>query len=213
MQNYYNRRAHEYEAIYATPDPTRRAELAEIEVEIETLVEGKRVLEIACGTGYWTAIAARTALHVTAIDASDEMLDIARAKEYPPGCVTFLHGDAYDLAPVPGVFNAAVANFWFSHIHHARIDDFLVGLQERLQPGSLVFMADNVYIPGVGGELVQPTGSDDTYKLRTLSDGSQHMVLKNYYNEEQLKAIVAPTGTSVQLHMGAAYWWCAYTTP
>jgi 2-polyprenyl-3-methyl-5-hydroxy-6-metoxy-1,4-benzoquinol methylase len=213
MQDYYNRRAHEYEAIYAIPDPTRRAELAEIEIEIDLLVEGRNVLEVACGTGYWTAIAARTALNVTAIDASDEMLEIARAKEYPPGRVTFLHGDAYDLASVPGVFNAAIANFWFSHIPHARISHFLDGLHKRLEPGSPVFMADNIYMPGVGGELVRPTGSDDTYKLRTLSDGSRHMVLKNYYNEEELKAILAPAGTEVQIHMGSAYWWCAYTTP
>jgi ubiquinone/menaquinone biosynthesis C-methylase UbiE len=212
MQDYYNRRAHEYEVIYATTDPVRRAELDALETEIERLVAGKRVLEIACGTGYWTAIAARSAHHVTALDASGEMLEIARAREYPPGRVTFTRGDAYDLAAVPGVFDSALANFWFSHIPRARIGDFLEGLARKLQPASLVVMADNVYVPGVGGELVHPPGSDDTYKLRTLSDGSQHLVLKNYFDEHRLRAVIAPHASDLRVQLGAAYWWCAYIT-
>ena len=213
MQEYYNRRAGEYEAIYATSDPTRRAELTGIEAEVKTLLAGKRVLEIACGTGYWTAVAARTALHITATDASHEMLEIASAKALPPGIVTLLHGDAYDLASIPGEFDAAFANFWFSHIPRARLGDFLAKLQGKLLPGSLVFMADNVYVPGVGGELVHPPGSADSYKIRTLSDGSQHRILKNYYAEGELREILTPFAADLHVHVGSAYWWCAYTTP
>lgn len=214
MQEYYNRRASEYEAIYyATTDPTRQAELAVIEKKIESLVAGRRVLEIACGTGYWTRIAARVARHVTAVDASAEMLEIARNKNLPSDRVTLLSGDAYNLTEIPGVFDAALANFWFSHVLRSRIADFLVGVQSKLRPGSTVIMADNVYMPGVGGELVRPAESEDTFKLRTLSDGSQHLILKNYFDEEQLRAILSPFASQLEVHVGAAYWWCGYLTP
>ena len=44
---------------------------------------------------------------------------------------------------------------------------------------TIVFVADNVYVPGIGGELVRKSSSADTFKLRELGDGSKHEVLKN----------------------------------
>ncbi len=213
MQEYYNRRAREYEAIYATDDPTRRAELAAIAAQVASLLAGRRVFEVACGTGYWTTIIAKAASNVTATDASKEMLEIASSKALPPNRVTFLTADAYDLASVPGKFDAALANFWLSHVPRARIDEFLTGLGARLEPGSVVFMADNMYMPGVGGELVSTPGHPDTFKLRTLADGSQHLVLKNYYDEGQLRTLLNSYASDLRVHMGTAYWWCSYSKP
>jgi SAM-dependent methyltransferase len=210
MQDYYNRRAGEYELIYSTDDQDRQAELAAIESQIVGRLAGKRVLEIACGTGYWTAIAARSARHVTAVDSSEEMLAVARSKQLPRERVTLLKGDAYALEGIPGEFDAALANFWLSHVPRARIATFLTGLHAGLTPAALVFLADNVHVSGVGGELIEPEGSPDTFKLRTLSDGSQHLIIKNYYDEKQLRKILAPVALNLEIRIGRAYWWCVY---
>src|SRR5438874_1072315 len=115
---YGNRHALEYEQIYHRDEPVRQAELAAMSDAIKAKFTGRRVLEVACGTGYWTAILAPVAGYIAGVDASQAMLEIARAKQLPTGKVDFLLGDAYALDNVPGDFNAALANFWLSHIPH-----------------------------------------------------------------------------------------------
>jgi SAM-dependent methyltransferase len=213
LQAYYDRRAREYEQVYYRDDPLRQGELQAIAAAVRETFAGRRVLEVACGTGYWTAVLAATARHVVAIDASPEMLAIARAKGLPPEKVEFRAGDAYALEEVPGEFEAGLANFWLSHVPKARIDAFLLGFHKRLGSGATVFMADNSYLPGVGGELVVRPGIADTFKLRTLADGSQYEVLKNYYDADQLQRLLAPWASELQVHAGPCYWWVSYPVP
>jgi SAM-dependent methyltransferase len=173
LGQYYSRRAREYEQIYQRDDPVRQGEQDESVEAMRKALRERGVLEVACGTGYWTAILAEVAQHVVAIDSAREMLAIAREKGLPPKRVEFREGDAYALESVPGSFDAGMVNFWFSHVPKARIDEFLQGFHVRLGPGAIVFMADNVYVPGIGGELVTRPGIEDTFKLRELSDGAQ----------------------------------------
>lgn len=60
---------------------------------------GLRLLDLGCGTGASTQalLDAAPQAEITAIDASAEMLAVARAKTWP-STVTFLQGDAEDLA-------------------------------------------------------------------------------------------------------------------
>ena len=76
LETYYAQRAAEYEKIYHKPE--RQADLARMRNDIPALFKGARVLEIACGTGYWTPLIAAQAEAVTAIDFNEETLAIAR---------------------------------------------------------------------------------------------------------------------------------------
>ncbi len=213
LRRYYRKRAPEYERIYHRDDPTRRAELAAIAEVLRKLLSDRRVLEIACGTGFWTQIAAQVASHIVAIDTSPEMLTIARRKELPPDKVQFHIGDAYSPETIPSDFDAGMANFWLSHVPKSRLGEFLRRFHNKLGSGSVVFMADNVYMPGCGGELTQRSGSADTFKLRTLQDGSRFEVLKNYYDEEELHRILDRYATNPTIYMGECYWWVGYKVP
>ncbi len=93
MQGYYAARAPEYDAIYRKPE--RQADLRAIERWLPPRFAGARVLEIACGTGYWTQFIAPVAQHVTALDAAPETLAIAKARVQGAN-VAFVVGDAYD---------------------------------------------------------------------------------------------------------------------
>jgi SAM-dependent methyltransferase len=210
MQDYYNRRAAEYEEVYRRDEPARKAELSAITTAMQQALAGRRVLEVACGTGFWTERAAAVARHIVATDASREMLQLARAKGMPAEVVEFRLADAYSPDDVEGEFDAALANFWLSHVPRSRLAEFLDGLHARLGAGDAVFMADNVFVPGLGGELVRPAGTDDTYKLRTLSDGSEHLVLKNYYAEGELAAIFEGRASALEVTVGRCYWWLRY---
>jgi SAM-dependent methyltransferase len=210
MQQYYSQRAREYESIYHRDDPVRSRELADLEREMTNVLLGRRVLEVACGTGYWTERAAKTAEHVTAADLTPETLDIAMAKGLPAAKVRFVQADAYSLDSVPGTFDAGLANFWLSHVPKARFGEFLNGLHARLGSGAVVYMADNSYVEGIGGELLHKDGEADTYKLRTLVDGSRHEVLKNYYGADELTAIFSPYAADLHVQVATCFWSVRY---
>jgi SAM-dependent methyltransferase len=96
---YYARRAPEYERIYERPE--RRADLVALGARVRSLVAGADVLEVACGTGYWTERFAAAARSVLATDVGGEVLEIARRKTYPPGRVSFAVADAFRLQDLP----------------------------------------------------------------------------------------------------------------
>src|SRR3954454_2599310 len=147
LLDYYRRRAGEYEAIYARPE--RQADLDKLRSVLGGRYEGERVLEIACGTGYWTLVIASAAASVTATDLAEEPIRIARSKRYPKGNVRFALADAYALASELGTFSAGFAGFWWSHVPRERIDEFLASFHARLERGSRVVMLDNIYVEGI----------------------------------------------------------------
>ena len=211
MREYYDRRAREYEQMYRRDDPVRQAEQAAMADALRAALAGRRVLEIACGTGYWTSVIAEVARHVLTTDVSEEMLAIAREKELPADKVEIRLADAYDLVEIPGTFDAGVAMFWLSHVPKDRMKEFMDQFHARLLPGSSVFLADNVFVPGIGGELISRPGSPDTFKRRALADGSQYEVLKSYYDADQLRDLLEPWATKLQLRFGASFWSAEYT--
>ena len=210
--DYYRKRAREYEEVYYMTDPHRQEEQALMAKAIQTSLKGRDVIDLACGTGWWDRILSETAKSITGLDINDDVLEIARSKEY--GCpVKFMKGDAYEPSFEPASFDGALATFWLSHIPKARLHGWIDTLHAVLRPGSRVFIADNAYIPGIGGPVVTKEGDENTYKLRTLNDGSQHMVLKNYYSTEELVALF---GKHVQkfdegnVFHGHGFYWVDY---
>ncbi|MGQ7884297.1 methyltransferase domain-containing protein [Paenibacillus sp. WC2504] len=210
MQDYYGARAAEYERIYAREDADYQQELAMLADIVKRQVTGSRVLEVACGTGYWTQFMAETAKHIVGMDVRPEVLQIAAAKSWPLHNTSFVEGDAYRLSEVQGDFDYGIANFWFSHIPKNRLDSFLQGFHERLGRGARVFMADNVYVPGRGGELITSEHSEDTYKRRELADGSKHEIIKNYYSYEELNEIFKPLSEHLRIFVGSSFWYVSY---
>ena len=209
LRRYYDQRAPEYEQIYLPRDKQHGRELGELSRELRDALRGRRVLEVACGTGYWTACAAGVAVRVTATDASLAMLAEAREKSLPAN-VELLARDAYDLHDLPADFDGGLAMFWLSHVPRARLRAFLDGFHARLGPGAVVYLADNVYLPGLGGELLPPDAAGDTYKLRRLSDGGRHRVLKNYFSTEELRTLLAPGTSDLVVRAGSCFWSARY---
>ena len=203
LETYYARRAAEYESIYDKPE--RQADLARMRKDIPALFKGKRVLEIACGTGWWTPLIAAQAESVLALDYNEETLEIARAKKYPKGNVQFRQGDAYALPA--GSFNACYAGFWWSHIPLQRIDAFLAGLARVLEPGATVAFMDNRYVEGSSTPLSRKDAYGNTYQSRRLADGSSHEVLKNFPSRQELEARL---GTSLGYTEYEYYWIATY---
>jgi len=109
-EKYYQARAHEYDAVYEKPE--RQADLAWLRAWLAPVLDGRRVLEVATGTGYWTAVYASRALSVLATDVGTETLNVARARRAWPATVQFSQADAFGPASVAGAFDAVFAGFF-----------------------------------------------------------------------------------------------------
>lgn len=208
MQAYYTQRAREYERIYDKPE--RQADLARLRGDVPALFAGERVLEIACGTGYWTPLLAASARSVLAVDAVEDVLAIARAKPYPGGNATFMQADVYRLPAWPEKFTGCFAGFWWSHVPLERLDAFLEGLHARLAPGARVAFLDNRYVEGNSTPLARRDDAGNTFQERKLADGSRHEVLKNFPAEEDLEARLGRLGSEVRVTRYQYYWLVTY---
>ncbi len=109
MIEYYSRRAREYERIYHKPE--RQEDLAKLRDRIGRYFTGADVLEIACGTGYWTEVIAPHARTILATDVSPEVLEIARNKRYRSDRVRFAIANALDPGTITGEFSGGFGGF------------------------------------------------------------------------------------------------------
>jgi len=210
LQRYYAARAPEYDRVYLKPE--RQADLRRLEAWLPALFAGRRVLEVACGTGYWTQFIAPAAASVRALDSSAETMAIA-AQRVPAGRVEFAVGDAYALPHEPGRFDAAFAGFWFSHVLKHRQREFLAGLGAALAPGATVVLLDNRFVAGSNHAISETDDEGNTWQARPLDDGSTHRVLKNFPSEAELRALLAGLAQQVEYTAFDYYWALRYTTP
>jgi len=208
MESYYARRAAEYEKIYDKPE--RQADLAQLRQDIPALFKGERVLEIACGTGYWTPLIAERAESVLAVDYNEETLAIARSKRYPKRNVRFEQADAYALPAWPEKSSACYAGFWWSHVLLEKLDAFLGHLASRLEKGARVAFMDNRYVEGSSTPISRRDDGGNTYQTRRLADGSSHEVLKNFPTAAEMRSRLARFGTDVGFAEYQYYWLATY---
>ncbi len=213
LLDYYRRRAGEYERVYDKPE--RQADLARLTSLVRSAATDHDVLEVACGTGYWTERLAPSARSVVAVDACPEVLAVAQRKPYPGQCVRFARGDAYALNDDVAIgsaapFTAAIAAFWWSHVPRARIPAFVRSLHGCLSPGAVVWICDNRYVAGSSTPVLHTDAEGNTYQRRRLGDGSAHVVLKNFPTARELRASVADVASEVEVEQLEYYWILRY---
>ncbi len=210
LLDYYARRAPSYERIYHKPE--RQADLRAMAAWLVPIFDGRRVLEVACGTGWWTVHGAARAARWLATDLSPEPLALARAKPLPQDKVEFRIVDACTLAGLGDeTFDAAFAGCWWSHVPVQRLPCWLATLHARLEPGARVVLLDNRFVAGSSTPISRTDAGGNTYQTRGLDDGSTHEVLKNFPTREQALALLGARARDAQWTALAHYWILSYT--
>jgi ubiquinone/menaquinone biosynthesis C-methylase UbiE len=209
MAQYYAKRAAVYEQVYDKPE--RQHELEWLRNRIPEIFRGRTVLEVACGTGYWTQFIAPVAHHVYAGDINDAVLEIAREKPIPPGRVAFFKADAITLAGTPSGCDAAFAGFWWSHVKKAEIARFVANLSGKLEPGARVAILDNRYAEGSSTKVSRRDAEGNTYQMRPLPSGEEYEVLKNFPTAVELADAVRPVAREAHLEELTYYWLLVFT--
>jgi SAM-dependent methyltransferase len=207
LANYYAERANEYDQIYGKPE--RQEDIKLLAAHLTEMLTQRTVLEVACGTGYWTQFFAKTSKSITATDYNDEVLAIARSRLAEYANVRVQHADAFALKDVGLGCDAGFAGFWWSHLEKSHIGSFLKGFHATLLPGSRVVFADNLYVEGSSTPISRIDAHGNTYQTRRLSDGRQFEVLKNFPTEQEFKAFVNGHGQNIHFKK-FVYFWCGW---
>ena len=207
---YYAQRATEYERIYARPE--RQSDLRALEARVRKMFAGRKVLELACGTGYWTPFIASTAAQVTALDLNDEVLEIARTKKHAD-TVEFVKGSAYEIPDFGRTHDALFAGFWWSHVPLEKLDGFLNHVSSKIKPGALIAFLDNRYVPGSSTAVSRTDEGRNTYQTRKLDDGSSHEVLKNFPDESELIQRASRHGWGANVDLFEHFWLLSWWAP
>jgi SAM-dependent methyltransferase len=128
---YYRERAGEYEDWWYRrgrydrgTDVNARwfAEVAEVQDALECFQPAGRVLELACGTGLWTRRLVGHADTVTAVDASPEVIELARAG-LADRKVDYVEADLFAWEP-ERTCDVCFFSFWLSHVPEAHFEAF-----------------------------------------------------------------------------------------
>jgi ubiquinone/menaquinone biosynthesis C-methylase UbiE len=209
LEKYYARRAAEYERIYDKPE--RQHELEWLRARVPEILAGRNVLEVACGTGYWTQHIARAARHVHACDINEAVLEIARDKPIAPGRASFFRADAVMLGGVPDDCDAAFAGFWWSHVRKSELALFVKNLSLKLAPGARVAILDNSFAAGSSTPISRTDAEGNTYQMRSLANGEQYEVLKNFPSSLELAEAVRPVAREAHLESLTYYWLLVFT--
>lgn len=207
MQSYYAARAPYYDAVYLKPE--RRDDIAFLAQHIPDRLRGRSVLEVACGTGYWTQHIAPAAARMVATDLTAEPLSFARLRPGAQG-VSFHQLDAYALPEAIGRFSGAFAGLWFSHVPVRARPAFLDGLHARLEPGARVIFIDNTEVQLRDFPIAETDADGNTFQLRPLRDGATHRVLKNFPSEAELLALLGSRASGVRFRSLQNFWLLEY---
>ena len=208
MVQYYARRAAEYERVYQLPH--WQPGLARLRQLVADLFPGRRVLEVACGTGYWTAQIAAIAARVSASDINEETLEIARARVAPHAHVSLRLGDAYAVPTEPETFDAGLAALWLSHVDRARMGEFLVAFHARLEPGARVLMFDERDHPTRTARPGQVDAAGNRYEWRRLENGERYEIIKNLFDDRELTALLGPHARELAVEDLGRFWAVTY---
>jgi 2-polyprenyl-3-methyl-5-hydroxy-6-metoxy-1,4-benzoquinol methylase len=111
------------------------------------LREGMEVLELGCGTGYFTREIAKTGARLTAIDISPELIEIARHELKDVPGVAFSIQNAYEMNFADERFEAVVGS---SILHHLDVASALGECFRVLKPGGTIsFTEPNMLNPQI----------------------------------------------------------------
>jgi SAM-dependent methyltransferase len=116
----------------------------------------RRLLEVGCGAGRLARALAARGIEVTGIDASPEMIALARRRSAGAARLHFVCGDLMTHPLEPGSFDAVLA---VATLHHLPAQQALERIEPLLRPGGVLVIHDLRSFSGLGDRLWSGIGA------------------------------------------------------
>ena len=203
---YYAERAKEYEKIYDKPE--RQSDLLAMNDLLNGIFTGKNVIELACGTGYWTHRIAKVADKVLATDINTSVIDVAKTKLYDKNNVVF---DVVDIFNNSGqLHDNLFAGFIWSHIKQEELSRFVDAAHSFVKPGGLVVFIDNNYVEDSSRPIINTDEQGNTYQERELENGKKYSIIKNFPSDELFFRLLEEKADGIKFVSLKYYWAVCY---
>lgn len=212
---YYRARADEYDQWWQRagrydrgPAATAlwRCEVAEVEAALHRLAPTGSILELACGTGWWTRHLAERASSLTCVDASPEVIAVNRKRLAEAGLPTPAYVEADLFAWTPSRrYDVVFFSFWLSHVPTERFASFWRMVASALKPGGQVFFIDSLPDATSTANNHAPPDAASIVQQRKLDDGRTFQVVKLYPDPIALGAELRSLGWSVEVRCTQTY--------
>ena len=173
------------------------SDVAEAHAALDHFKPTGDVVEFACGTGLWTERLLGDVMSVTAIDGSQEMLELCQTRVADPR-VRYLQADLFAWEP-ERTYDACFFSFWLSHVPEERFQEFWAKVRRAVRSEGRVFFIDSLrhdLASAVDHELPEP---ENPVMLRRLADGRGYHIVKRFYEPQALQQRLASLGWNAQV--------------
>jgi ubiquinone/menaquinone biosynthesis C-methylase UbiE len=188
QMTYYRKMAQEYDETTGQTEELQRA-FARARELLQQLAPVEQTLELACGTGTWTRALLSLGRELTAIDASPEMLALARQK-VGNALVQFQQADLFQWQPSQQYDLVFFAN-WLSHVPPPRLAAFLGTVAHAVRPGGSFAMVDQ-YAPMPEDREISVRDAEEgaIYAKRSLRSGQTFLIVKVFYDLQVIENLL-----------------------
>jgi demethylmenaquinone methyltransferase/2-methoxy-6-polyprenyl-1,4-benzoquinol methylase len=131
-------------------------------------------------------------------------LEIARSKSYPQNNVKFSNTDLYEFNT--GKYDGLFGGFIASHIRLQEINNFIKVISKFVNPGGKIVLLDNKYVDGSSSPIIYTDESGNTYQKRKLTDGSEHIIVKNFLTIDYLHNLLEKRFKDIEFIDMKYYW-------
>jgi ubiquinone/menaquinone biosynthesis C-methylase UbiE len=193
---YYRQMAQEYDETTGQTEDLQRA-FARARELLQQLAPFEQMLELACGTGTWTHALLPLGQELTAIDASPEMLALARQK-VGNASVQFQQADLFQWQPRQQYDLVFFAN-WLSHVPPQRLTAFVGTVARAVRPGGSLAIMDQ-YAPMQEDQKISvQTEEGAIYANRSLLNGQTFLIVKVFYDLHIMENMLDALGFAVTI--------------
>jgi SAM-dependent methyltransferase len=204
IELYYADRAYEYNKTFLRPE--RQKDIKKLHKMLKTLLSTHKVLEVACGTGYWTKTIASVSKFVTAVDINEKVLQVAKSRDIPSEKVIFIQDDVYSLNKIKDHFSAGFAGSWWSHILKSKLKEFLTLFHSKLHSNALVVFLDNRHAERNSTPISRIDSDGNTYQIRKLEDGREYEILKNFPTKQEILKTLGNKVKNLKIEFLTYFW-------